>query len=116
MFAEIKYDGERIQIHKKGDQFQYFSRSLKSVQAHKVRVYTLTFWSHIVSLQVAHIKDYLPQACPHGDSMILDSEVLLVDLKTGDPLPFGTLGVHKVGVWLHTHTHCRHITSWHGNL
>ena len=46
--------------------------------------------------QVAHIKDYLPQACPHGDSMILDSEVLMVDLKTGNPLPFGTLGIHKV--------------------
>ena len=24
-----------------------------------------------------HIKDYLPKACPHGDSMILDSEVSL---------------------------------------
>lgn len=29
--------------------------------------------------------------------MILDSEVLLIDNKTGKPLPFGTLGVHKVG-------------------
>ena len=28
-------------------------------------------------LQVEHIKDYLPKACPHGDSMILDSEVQL---------------------------------------
>lgn len=28
--------------------------------------------------------------------MILDSEVLLIDTKTGKPLPFGTLGVHKV--------------------
>lgn len=42
------------------------------------------------------MKDYLPQACPHGDSMILDSEVLMVDLKTRNPLPFGTLGIHKV--------------------
>jgi DNA ligase-3 len=79
MYAEIKYDGERVQIHKKGSTFQYFSRSLKSVTAHKV----------------AHIKDYLPKACPHGDTMILDSEVLMVDLNTGKPLPFGTLGVHK---------------------
>lgn len=30
--------------------------------------------------------------------MILDSEVLLIDTKTGKPLPFGTLGVHKVPV------------------
>ena len=44
------------------------------------------------------MKDYLPEACPHGDSMILDSEVLMVDLKTGNPLPFGTLGIHKVCV------------------
>lgn len=28
--------------------------------------------------------------------MILDSEVLLIDTKTDKPLPFGTLGVHKV--------------------
>ena len=46
------------------------------------------------------MKDYLPQACPHGDSMILDSEVLMVDLKTGNPLPFGTLGIHKVCLML----------------
>ncbi|XP_022085530.1 DNA ligase 3-like [Acanthaster planci] len=78
MFAEIKYDGERVQIHKQGDTFQYFSRSLKPVLPHKV----------------VHIKDYLPKACPHGNSIILDSEILMVD-KTGKILPFGTLGIHK---------------------
>ncbi|KAF2974039.1 hypothetical protein EK904_013802 [Melospiza melodia maxima] len=57
MYAEIKYDGERV--------------------------------------QVAHFKDFIPQAFPGGQSMILDSEVLLIDNKTGKPLPFGTLGVHK---------------------
>jgi len=36
MFAEIKYDGERVQLHKKGTSFKYFSRSLKPVQQHKV--------------------------------------------------------------------------------
>lgn len=46
--------------------------------------------------QVAHFKDYIPQAFPGGHSMILDSEVLLIDANTGRPLPFGTLGVHKV--------------------
>lgn len=35
-YAEIKYDGERVQLHKKGDTFQYFSRSLKPVLPHKV--------------------------------------------------------------------------------
>lgn len=28
--------------------------------------------------------------------MILDAEVLLIDTNTSKPLPFGTLGVHKV--------------------
>jgi DNA ligase-3 len=79
MYAEIKYDGERVQIHKKGNQYSFFSRTLKPVLKHKVE----------------HVKDYLPQACPHGNSIILDSEVLLVDTKTGNPLPFGTLGIHK---------------------
>ncbi|XP_027053351.1 DNA ligase 3-like isoform X1 [Pocillopora damicornis] len=79
MYAEIKYDGERVQVHKSGNEFQFFSRSLKPVLAHKV----------------APIKDHLPKACPHGNSLILDSEVLLVDNKTSKPLPFGTLGIHK---------------------
>ncbi|XP_038060939.1 DNA ligase 3-like [Patiria miniata] len=78
MYAEIKYDGERVQIHKQGDTFQYFSRSLKPVLPHKV----------------VHIKDYLPKACPHGNSIILDSEILMVD-KSGKILPFGSLGKHK---------------------
>lgn len=50
-------------------------------------------------LQVAHFRDYIPQAFPGGHSMILDSEVLLIDNRTGKPLPFGTLGVHKVVAW-----------------
>ncbi|XP_037664758.1 DNA ligase 3 isoform X3 [Choloepus didactylus] len=83
MFSEIKYDGERVQVHKNGGHFSYFSRSLKPVLPHKV----------------AHFKDYIPQAFPGGHSMILDSEVLLIDNKTGKPLPFGTLGVHKKGAF-----------------
>ncbi|XP_020369051.2 DNA ligase 3 isoform X1 [Rhincodon typus] len=79
MYAEIKYDGERVQVHKNGDTFQYYSRSLKPVLPHKV----------------AHFRDYIPKAFVGGDSMILDSEVLLIDTQTGKPLPFGTLGVHK---------------------
>ncbi|KAM6911129.1 DNA ligase 3 isoform 1-T2 [Lycodopsis pacificus] len=79
MYSEIKYDGERVQVHKNGDIFSYFSRSLKPVLPHKV----------------AHFKEYIPQAFPGGHSMILDAEVLLIDTKTSKPLPFGTLGVHK---------------------
>ncbi|XP_066922731.1 DNA ligase 3-like [Clytia hemisphaerica] len=79
MYSEIKYDGERVQIHKDGEKFQYFSRSLKPVQPHKI----------------AEVKDFIPKACPQGDSLILDGEVLLMDSNTNQPLPFGTLGIHK---------------------
>ena len=44
---------------------------------------------------MAHFKEYIPKAFPTGDDLILDAEVLLVDTKTGTPLPFGTLGKHK---------------------
>ena len=47
-------------------------------------------------LQVSHFKDHIPSAFPGGDNLILDAEVLLVDTNTSKPLPFGTLGVHKV--------------------
>ncbi|KAH1028379.1 DNA ligase 3 isoform X2 [Dendroctonus ponderosae] len=79
MFSEIKYDGERVQVHKHGNEFKYFSRSLKPVMPHKV----------------AHFKEYIPKAFPHAKDLILDTEILMMDTKTGKPLPFGTLGVHK---------------------
>lgn len=47
-------------------------------------------------LKVQHFKEFIPKAFPTGDDLILDAEVLLVDNKTSKPLPFGTLGVHKV--------------------
>ncbi|KAI8796337.1 DNA ligase 3 [Biomphalaria glabrata] len=78
-FAEIKYDGERVQLHKQGNEFKYYSRSLKPVLAHKVQ----------------HFKDFIPKAFPSSNDLILDAEVLLVDNKTGNPLPFGSLNVHK---------------------
>ena len=79
VFAEIKYDGERVQLHKQGRQFKFYSRSLKPVLPHKVRL----FQSHI------------PTAFPGGSDMILDAEVLLVDNNTGMPLPFGTFDKHE---------------------
>lgn len=78
-YSEIKYDGERVQIHKQGNEFKFFSRNLKPVLDHKV----------------AKLKEYLPKAFPHGNDLIVDSEILMVDTETGDLLPFGTLGKHK---------------------
>lgn len=79
MYSEIKYDGERVQVHKQGSEFKYFSRHLKPVMPHKIQ----------------HFKDYIPKAFPYGEDLIIDSEILMMDCKTGTPLPFGTLGVHK---------------------
>lgn len=42
-----------------------------------------------------HLKEFIPRAFPDGSDLILDAEVLMVDNKTGKPLPFGTLGIHK---------------------
>ena len=67
MYSEIKYDGERVQLHKSGEKFEFYSRSLKPVLPHKVKMF----------------HEYIPLAFPTGDSLILDCEVLLVDLKTG---------------------------------
>merc|ERR1719277_959639 len=69
MYSEIKYDGERVQLHKQGKDFKYFSRSLKPVMPHKVK----------------HFAEHIPKAFPGGSDMILDAEVLMVDNKTGKP-------------------------------
>ncbi|XP_032454032.1 DNA ligase 3 isoform X2 [Nasonia vitripennis] len=79
MLSEVKYDGERLQVHKMGSDFRYYSRSLKPVLPHKVNF----------------LKEYIPKAFPQGDDLILDAEILLIDTRNGQPLPFGSLGVHK---------------------
>lgn len=107
MLSEVKYDGERVQVHKKGNEFRYFSRSLKPVLAHKVNTYPgspvrgfqiscTAIRVRSPSFQVNLFKDYIPKAFPDGDDLILDSEVLMIDSTTGQPLPFGSLGIHKV--------------------
>jgi DNA ligase-3 len=93
LYAEIKYDGERLQaynasfssyftffeqVHKQGDNFSFFSRNLKSVLPWKVEP----------------VKKFVMQATT-AHSIILDGEILLMDTETRKPLPFGTLGIHK---------------------
>ncbi|XP_034664014.1 DNA ligase 3 [Drosophila subobscura] len=79
LYGEVKYDGERVQIHKQGTEFKFFSRNLKPVMDHKIKA----------------LKDYIPRAFPGAGDMILDSEIILVDTETDAMLPFGTLGAHK---------------------
>jgi len=35
-YVEIKYDGERLQAHKKGDEWSWYSRNLKTPKEDKV--------------------------------------------------------------------------------
>uniref|UniRef100_A0AAF5PYJ8 DNA ligase 3 n=1 Tax=Wuchereria bancrofti TaxID=6293 RepID=A0AAF5PYJ8_WUCBA len=79
MFAEIKYDGERLQLHKDGSKFMFFSRSLKPTLDHKV----------------IDLNKVISEAFPTSRDLIVDAEMLLIDTNTGKPLPFGTLGIHK---------------------
>ena len=69
---EFKYDGARVQIHKHGEQVRIWSRRLSEVTA------SLPEISEIARREL------------HGDSFILDAEVVAVG-KNGRPLPFQEL-------------------------
>eukprot|EP01112_Ceratiomyxa_fruticulosa_P000135 TRINITY_DN10155_c0_g2_i1.p1 TRINITY_DN10155_c0_g2~~TRINITY_DN10155_c0_g2_i1.p1 ORF type:complete len:958 (-),score=247.00 TRINITY_DN10155_c0_g2_i1:54-2888(-) len=78
MYCEIKYDGERIQLHKNGGVVSCYSRNLKPMMKWKIEQ---------VEKFVQDVSD--------ASSIILDGEILLMDTKTQKPLPFGTLNIHK---------------------
>lgn len=77
-FAEIKYDGERIQIHKNGDEFKYYSRNLKNIMEHKLR-----------GLQQFIMKS------TKADSVVFDGELLMFDTEKQCPLEFVALSKSK---------------------
>jgi DNA ligase-1 len=71
--AEYKYDGERVQAHKKGDEVILFSRRLEN------------------------ISDQYPDAigllkkCVRAKNAILEAECVAIDLETGEMRPFQEL-------------------------
>ena len=71
--AEYKYDGERIQAHKKGDEVTLFSRRLENISAQYPDVVSLI--RHFVNAKAA----------------VLEGECVAVDLDTGEMLPFQEL-------------------------
>nr|WGO62757.1 DNA ligase 3-like protein [Wadden Sea poxvirus] len=79
LFSEIKYDGERIQIHKNGIKYAYFSRNLK----------------HVIQNKIENFDIYINKAFPNNKNLILDSEIVLINTKSKEILPFGTLGINK---------------------
>ena len=81
-FVEVKYDGERCQVHMSGGgSVQFFSRSLKEVGA-------------ISPHKVTGLTAAITAAFPSASSLILDGEVVM-KAKDGTVLAFGAQGVHE---------------------
>ncbi|MEM2910647.1 MAG: ATP-dependent DNA ligase, partial [Nitrososphaerota archaeon] len=71
--AEFKYDGERMQIHKKGDEIIIFSRRQENITAQYPDV-------------VKYARD-----CIKAKEVIAECEAVAIDPETGDMLPFQEL-------------------------
>jgi DNA ligase-1 len=71
--AEYKYDGERIQMHKKGSDVMLFSRRLENISDQ---------YPDAVKLVKQYVK---------AEEAIVEGECVAVDLETGDMLPFQEL-------------------------
>ncbi|KAG0265184.1 DNA ligase (ATP) [Actinomortierella ambigua] len=80
-WIETKLDGERVQLHKEGDQYRYWSR--------KGNEYTHLYGAHP---QEGSLTPYLhPLINPLATSLILDGEMVEYDPATDTILPFGTV-------------------------
>ncbi len=71
--AEYKYDGERIQVHKKGSEITLFSRRLENISGQ---------YPDAVELLRRDVK---------AEEAILEGECVAIDPGTGDMLPFQEL-------------------------
>ena len=76
--AQVKFDGERVQVHKLGSTVRVWSRTLRSVPASKLGAPLL---NALASLPV--------------HSCVLDGELVLAEHGTDRILPFGSLGVKR---------------------
>jgi DNA ligase-1 len=71
--AEYKYDGERVQIHKKGDDVILFSRRLENISSQ---------YPDAIELVKKHVR---------SKDAILEAECVAIDLDTGEMRPFQEL-------------------------
>ncbi len=71
--VEYKYDGERMQIHIKGEEVKIFSRRLEDITGPYPDV-------------VKHVKESV-----NAEEVILDGECVAVNMETGEFLPFQEL-------------------------
>ncbi len=70
---EVKYDGARLQIHKKDDVIELFTRRLEKV-----------------TRQFPEVVEWASESVK-AESAVLEGEVVAVDLETRKPLPFQNL-------------------------
>ena len=82
--AEYKYDGERIQAHRKGENFWLFSRRLENI-------------TH----QYPDLIEFLKEAIPHD--FIVELEAVVIDPVSGEIKPFQELMHRKV----------KYVTKYH---
>ncbi len=75
--AEYKYDGERIQAHRKGDEFWLYSRRLENI-------------TH----QFPDLIEFLKESIPHD--FIVELECVVIDPASGQIQPFQVLMNRKV--------------------
>eukprot|EP00741_Cyanophora_paradoxa_P004236 tig00000789_g4113.t1 len=78
-YVEIKYDGERLQVHKRGGEYKFYSRAGKPFDASKI----------------AEVEQAVRTALASASSCIIDGEVLAYDTKLKHFLPFGATNKHK---------------------
>jgi DNA ligase-1 len=71
--AEYKYDGERVQAHKKGNEVTLYSRRLEDISSQ---------YPDAVELVKEHVK---------AEAAILEGECVAVDVETGELRPFQEL-------------------------
>jgi DNA ligase-1 len=71
--AEYKYDGERIQIHKKGNEATLFSRRLEDISSQ---------YPDAIELVRNHVR---------AEDAILEAECVAIDIDTGEMRPFQEL-------------------------
>ncbi len=71
--AEYKYDGERVQAHKRGSEVALFSRRLEDITGH---------YPDVVEMVREHVK---------ASEAILEGEIVAINPDTGEMLPFQEL-------------------------
>ena len=71
--AEYKYDGERVQAHKKGDEVVLFSRRLENITSH---------YPDVVEMVRERVR---------AGEAILEGEIVAINPDTGEMLPFQEL-------------------------